>query len=136
MTHRLDQHTRQGTHRSSDSRDATQAVADAVRARVLPSLGAFFGQDLRLLACTEAFAAEHASTPPELCGRHLTDVVSVPVADQLIGPAARAVAGATVHTTLVSSRPDGSLRQQWLTLVGYQVDGEQLGVAVLTGEEV
>lgn len=123
------------TDQSSDEFDATELVADAVRARVLPSLAAFFSQDLRLLACTETFAQEHGASAAELCGRHLTEVASVPVADQLLGPAVRAVAGATVHTTLVSARPDGSLRQQWLTLVGYEVDGQQLGVAVLAGED-
>lgn len=129
--HVLDHPTDEG----SPTPDATELVADAVRACVLPSLAAFFSQDLRLLACTDSFAREHGATPSELCGRHLTEVATVPVADQLLGPALRAVAGATVHTTLVSARGDGSLRQQWLTLVGYHVDGEQLGVAVLSGED-
>ncbi|QIK67025.1 PAS domain-containing protein [Nocardioides sp. HDW12B] len=130
MTHLLDHHSHQGP----DGRDATQAVADAVRSRVLPSLAAFFDQGLRLLACTEQFAAEQGSTPSELCGRSLPEVVGDEVHAQLIGPALRAVAGSTEHTMV--RRADPVLDRQWLTLVGYQVDGEQLGVAVLTGEVV
>jgi hypothetical protein len=108
---------------------AAEAVAHAVRSQVLPSLAAFYSQDLTLLACTESYAAEHGATADALCGRSLRDVVGEGEHDQLIGPALRAVAGFTVHTTL--RRRDG--RGQRLTLVGYEVDGEQLGVAVLTG---
>lgn len=107
----------------------TEAVARAVRAQVLPSLAAFYGQDLSLLACTEAYAAQYGATPETLCGQALLEVVGTQEHDQLIGPALRAVAGFTVHTML--HRGDG--RGQWLTLVGYVVNGEQVGVAVLTG---
>jgi hypothetical protein len=106
-----------------------EAVAHAVRAQVLPSLAAFYSQDLTLLACTESYAADHGAIAEALCGRSLHDVVGADEHEQLIGPALRAVAGSTVHTAL--SR--GAGRVQWLTLVGYVVDGEQLGVAVLTG---
>ena len=108
---------------------AAEAVAHAVRSQVLPSLAAFYGQDLTLLACTESYAADHGDTVDALCGRRLQDVVGAEEHEQLIGPALRAVAGFTVHTAL--RRRDG--HRQWLTLVGYVVDGEQLGVAVLTG---
>ena len=108
---------------------AAEAVASAVRAQVLPSLAAFYGQDLTLLACTEAYAAERGATPEALCGRSLREVVGEREHEQLIGPALRSVAGSTVHTTV--RRGDGP--GQWLTLVGYVVDGEQLGVAVLAG---
>ena len=108
---------------------AAEAVAHAVRSQVLPSLAAFYSQDLTLLACTEAYAADHGATADALCGRKLQDVVGAEEHEQLIGPALRAVAGFTVHTML--RRRDG--HRQWLTLVGYDVDGEQLGVAVLTG---
>ncbi len=108
---------------------AAEAVARAVRSQVLPSLAAFYGQDLTLLACTESYAADHGATADALWGRQLQDVVGAEEHEQLIGPALRAVAGFTVHTAL--RRRDG--RRQRLTLVGYVVDGEQLGVAVLTG---
>ena len=108
---------------------AAEAVAHAVRSQVLPSLVAFYSQDLTLLACTESYAADHGTTADALCGRRLHDVVGPEEYEQLIGPALRAVAGFTVHTTLRHRDGQG----QWLTLVGYVVDGEQLGVAVLTG---
>lgn len=108
---------------------AAEAVAHAVRAQVLPSLAAFYGQDLTLLACTEAYAAQHGATAELLRGRSLREVVGASEHDQLIGPALRSVAGFTVHTTL--RRGDGARHR--LTLVAYVVDGEQLGVAVLSG---
>ena len=100
-----------------------------MRAQVLPSLAAFYGQDLTLLACTEAYAARRGATPEALCGRPLHDVIGAAEHDQLIGPLLRSIAGFTVHTTV--RRADG--HSQRLTLVAYVVDGEQLGVAVLTG---
>lgn len=124
------------TQATQTADDAAAAVADAVRSRVLPSLAAFFGQDLRLLACTEAFAAAHAATPVDLCGRRLVDAVGPAFGEQLLEPARRAVAGSTVHTTVERRGRCGSSTPQWLTLVPYVVDGEQLGVAVLTGEGV
>ena len=108
---------------------AAEAVAHAVRSQVLPSLAAFYGQDLTLLACTESYAADHGATATRCAAARCGTSSAQGEHEQLIGPALRAVAGFTVHTTL--RRRDG--RRQWLTLVGYVVDGEQLGVAVLTG---
>ena len=116
--------------RHASTRTAAEAVACAVREQVLPSLAAFYDQDLTLLACTESYAAEHGSTAEALRGLALRDVVDAAEHDQLVGSFLRGVAGATVHTTVRGS--DG--RAQWLTLVGYVVDGEQLGVAVLAGD--
>ncbi len=124
--------TQPTTHDGARAVDVTEAVADAVRSRVLPSLVAFFDQGLQLLACTEEFAAQQGADAAELCGRPLLEVVGAEVHDQLIGPALRAVAGATVHTKVRRSYPAGTL---WLTLVAYQIDGEQLGVAVLTSQD-
>ncbi len=82
------------------------------------------------MACTESYAAQHGATADALRGLALRDVVDAAEHDQLVGSFLRSVAGATVHTTVRCS--DG--RAQWLTLVAYVVDGEQLGVAVLAGD--
>ena len=117
-----------------DVRPAAEAVAHAVRTRSLPSLAAFYGQDLTLLACTDTYAASCGGTQEELCGRSVTEVVRAADGEQLMPHLIRSVLGATVHLTVRGLDEVGRQRLEHLTLVPYVVDGEQLGVAVLTDE--
>jgi hypothetical protein len=113
---------------------ATEAVAHAVRTRSLPSLVAFYGQDLTLLACTEAQAASWGTTPGRVCGRNVTEVLTGVEAEQLVPHLLRSVLGATVHVGLRGLDDLGRPHCEQLTLVPYVVAGEQLGVAVLSDD--
>ena len=100
---------------------AAESVAHAVRAGSLPSLVAFYGQDLTLLACTEGYAASWDATPEGLCGRFVVDVLTGVEAEQLIPHLLRSVLGATVHVGLAAStttvtpaaRSSRSCRTSW-----------------------
>ena len=113
---------------------AAESVAHAVRAGSLPSLVAFYGQDLTLLACTEGYAASWDATPEGLCGRFVVDVLTGVEAEQLIPHLLRSVLGATVHVGLRGLDDHGHPRCEQLTLVPYVVAGEQIGVAVLSDD--
>lgn len=111
-----------------------EAVANAVQAGSLPSLVAFYGQDLTLLACTEAYAASWGTAPGRVCGRHVSEVLTPLEAEQLVPHLLRSVLGATVHVVLRGVDGRGRPRCEQLTLVPYVVAGEQIGVAVLCDE--
>jgi hypothetical protein len=113
---------------------AAEAVAHAVQAGSLPSLVAFYGQDLTLLACSEAYAASRGTTPERVCGRFVVGVLTGAEAEQLIPHLLRSVLGATVHVVLRGLDDLGRPRAEQLTLVPYVVAGEQIGVAVLSDD--
>jgi hypothetical protein len=111
---------------------ATEAVTHAVRTRSLPSLLAFYGQDLTLLACTDAYTASWGTTPELVCGRSVTEIVPDVECEQLVPHLLRSVLGSTVHVSMRGLDELGRPRCEHFTLVPYVVDGEQLGVAVLS----
>jgi hypothetical protein len=110
---------------------AAESVAHAVRTRTLPSLVAFYSQDLTLLACTDDYTAPWGTTPDAVCGRSVTEILPHEDADRLVPHLLRCVLGATVHLRLRPPLGATHARREQLTLVPYVVDGEQLGVAVL-----
>jgi hypothetical protein len=96
----------------SPAADAADVVAHAVHTGSLPSLVAFYGQDLTLLACTEAYPTSGDAGPENACGRHASEVLSEIEAEQLLPHLLRSVLGATVHLALrgVDDRRSSPLR--------------------------
>lgn len=113
-------------------RPVPDAITQAVQECALPSLAAFYDQDLVLRACTDAYAATYGSTQAALRSRDLCAVVGPEEHERLAPFAARSVAGETVHFVLRRVDENGRRQRHNVSLVAYVVDGEQLGVAVLT----
>lgn len=116
----------------SRAESARETVAHALRTRSLPSLVAFYGQDLIMLACTDAYAASWGTTPERICGRDMGELITGTEWKQLVPHLLRSILGATVHLNLRGLDHNGRPRCEQLTLVPYVVDHEQLGVAVLS----
>ena len=106
-------------------------VEMAVLLRALPSLAAFYGRDLTLLASAEDYAASYNGTPRALRGRTLLEVVGPDEHARCLSYFIRAAAGSTEHLELTRVDAAGRFRLQRLTLVPHVVDGLQVGIALL-----